>query len=233
MTALGEIGDTCAVPALYEFWRRKGHFSAARARAIKALGSIGGPLAVPSLIEAVSDPEHGKEAVKALVGVGPEAFPALVEAHSREIDRASRGAAPPPETRLPEPPVFQLLPALIEVLGTKIESIGMGEDWLTRRRAAEALKAIAEHHPDPALRAALPLLRRLRLFSRDTAFTEALTQIESVTAASRSLPLPAAAPPCDARTLPRPTAAEDVSLAAPITPPQHWWVRLRRVLTGS
>jgi len=177
------------------------------------------------LIEAVGSAEDGKEAVRALARSGPVAFPALIEALGRETDRASCDETTPPETRLPETLISQLLPALIEVLGTD-------KEWQLRGRAAALLKVIAEHHPAPALSAALPILRGFRLFSRNRAFTEAMEQIESVTATSRSLPLPAAAPSPDARSLPRPAAAEDVPLTAAVTPSQGWRVRLRRALRG-
>lgn len=98
----------------------------------------------------------------------------------------------------------------------------------TGKETARALGMIAQHYPDPALRTAVPVLRWLR--NQHSVFQEALDRIETATAALKDLPLPAAAPPPDARSLPRPA---DVPPGAPVTPAQDVLTRLRRTLRGS
>ena len=226
--ALGKIGDARAVPALDKVWRGKRYDSHTCIRAMRALGEIGGPLALHSLIEAAGSAEDCKEAARVLAMSGPAAFPVLIEALTSEKSRASCGEVTPPKTV-----TSQLLLVLIEVLDAD-------KDWQLRGGVAALLKVFAEHRPDPVLRTALPVLRRLRLLSRDPVFREALKQIESVTAASKSLPLPAAAPPLDVQTLPRPADAADrlpgtadVPPGDPMTPPPGLWVRLCRALRPS
>lgn len=207
--ALGEIGDPRAVPALSEVWRNKRYgMDGIRTGgcAIRALGAIGGPLAVQSLIGALDNAIHVKQAVKALKITEP-AVPKFLEALSREKTRAL------------------VLPALIEIVRSD-------EYMSPRRHAAELLKLVAEHQPDPALRTALPILRSNYWRTRDSVFKEAMKQIEAATATSRNLPLPAAALLPDASVLPRPAAATNVPSDALATP-QGWWLRLRRRLTGS
>lgn len=112
------------------------------------------------------------------------------------------------------------VPILIAALHTKDRVLG--------RNAATVLAEIAQHHPDPVLRTALPALRRLR--NRNPEFGGALEQIEAATGAFKDLPVPAAAPPLDTRILPRPvnTLSDDL-----MPPPKDWWIRLRRTLRGS
>ena len=112
------------------------------------------------------------------------------------------------------------------------------EKIVVRRRAAETLGKIAEHHPDLTLRAALPALRRLR--KRDPIFQQVLDQIESATVVSKSLPRPASVPPPDPKTLPRPADAAgrlletaDVPFSASEVLRQGFWTRLRRAFRPS
>jgi len=104
------------------------------------------------------------------------------------------------------------LPILVAALTSTDKEMGQS--------AARALTEIAQHHPDPALRTALPALRRLR--SRAPAFQEAWEQIEAVTSTFKNLPVPTAAPPLNVQTLPRPAAAADVPADASRTPASFW-----------
>ena len=208
--ALGEIGDARAVPALSEAWQNKRYGIRTGGCAIRALGAIGGPLAVHSLIGVLGSAIYVKEAVKGLKMIEPTAAPAFLEALSREKTRAL------------------VIPALIEVVRSD-------EYVFPRRHAAELLKLIAEHQPDPALRAALPTLRWNYWRTRGSVFKEATKRIEAVTATPRNLPLPAAAPSPDTRTLPRPADAADMlpgtadmPPGVPVTPPRGFWEHLRR-----
>ncbi len=206
--ALGRIGDAHAIPALSEVLQDKRYDIRTCGCAVRALGSIGGPLAVHPLVEALDNAAYAKEAVRALAMIGPTAFPTLLEALSREKVRSLT------------------IPALIKVVQSD-------EYLLPRCRAAELLKAIAAHQPDPALRAALPVLRwnnrRNNWRHQNPVFQKAVDQIEAATAGFKDLPLPAAALPLDTQTLPRPVA---VPLGVSVTP-QGFWTRLHRRLKGS
>jgi HEAT repeat protein len=76
--ALGQIGDSTAVPALLE--QLKGHIFIDNA--IKALGQIGDAAAVPGLVEILhsSYSEYDKLATEALLQIGSDAVPKLIEA---------------------------------------------------------------------------------------------------------------------------------------------------------
>ena len=77
------------------------------------------------------------------------------------------------------------------------------DEMAGRVEAAEALRDIAQQHPTPGLRAALPILRRLRW--RGRVFAEALERIEAATDALQDLPLRATSPAPDASSLPIPS----------------------------
>lgn len=203
-TALGRIGDARAVPALSELWQDKHAYGHTHARALQALGDIGGLLAIDALLQALGSTDHRKDAVKALATIGLPASPALLDALRRETQPF-------------------LIPTLIEILSSD-------EYLLPRCRAAQMLKAIAAQYPEPSLRAALWPLHQQR--KRDPVFQDALTAIDAATAAFKDLPLPAAAPLPDARTLPRPAAAADVPACDPMPPAPGVWRRLSRGIRG-
>ena len=81
--ALGQIGDKTAVPALLE--QLKGDLNIGRA--ITALGQIGDTTAVPSLVEILQSHLYNNDtlATEALVKIGSDAVPKLIEALHYEI----------------------------------------------------------------------------------------------------------------------------------------------------
>jgi len=225
--ALGLIGDPQAVPALVQTLNDKNEERRVRWKAAEALGAIGTSQAVAALIEVLQDTDVNRpvhlytiKALRALQGPqrDPQLVSALVKALKDQHLHEEAGEALVKIGSLAVPP-------LIETLTNE------GAGWLVRCRAAQALGKIAQHHLDPALRAALPTLHRLR--KRDPVFQEALKQIEAGTVAFQYLPLPAAAPLPDARSLPRPVAAADVPPDALAVPPPGFWTRLRRAVRGS
>lgn len=246
--ALGEIGDPQAVSALIEALKYGGLFWDG-ATAVEALVKIGPP-AVPSLVQALKNEDWSvcRNTGEALAVIGAPAVPALMEAlKDRDlIERAAEALGKIGDRRA----VPALIGAVrdrdknwgmrrhaIEALGTfgdaqavpaLVQALNCAEVMVTVQ-AVEALVKIGRHHPDPALRAALPALRRLQ--KRLPIFREALDEIAAATATFQDLPLPASAPPPDKRSLPRPAAA--VPPGAPATPPLGFWVQLRRALRGS
>lgn len=205
--ALEKIGAS-AVPALVVALKHPSR--EVRVDATEVLGVIKDPQAVPALAEILNAGEkdwlirgHAAEAL-GLIG-DPSAVPALIKA-------------------LQDVP---LLAASLQNASLLAESLNFNDLYVCKS-AAEGLQVIMQHYSDLDLRAALPALRRLRM--GDPVFQEVLDQIESVTAASKSLPLPAAAPPLDVQTLPRPA---DVPLSASKGLRQGFWTRLRRKLRPS
>ena len=181
-----------------------------RVDAAEVLGVIKDPRAAPALVEILNAEERDwlirGHAARALGLIGdPSAVPALIKAlQSVPLLAAS----------------LQNASLLAEVLSV--------HDLYACEAAAKGLQAIMQHYSDLDLRAALPVLRRLR--KSDPVFQEVLDQIESVTAASKGLPRAAAAPPPDVQTLPRPA---DVPPGDSVTPAPGLWTRLRRKLRPS
>src|SRR5262249_19788359 len=118
-TALGEIGDRRAVPALiaalgtrYRYppsalrWRR------APAKAALALGRLGDTEAVAALIPLFFRPYHAETSVQALVLAGESAIPVLLEVLDLGIPRARYGALEALAQLKPE----RALPHLVRIL---------------------------------------------------------------------------------------------------------------------
>ena len=213
---LVEIGSP-AVPALVEILKEQ----SLDYIAVNALRKIGDSQAALGLIEVLKDkdidPMTQVRIRAALLQIGSPAVPALIQAlGDKEAGWWMRYKAANLLGEISDP---QAVPVLIEAL----QGNTIGEE------AAKALKLIAQNRPVAALRAALPILRRLR--KSDPLFPEALAQIEAATAAFKDLPVPAAAPPLDAQTLPRPVAAADVPMDASAPKSQGWWRRLCRKQT--
>ena len=168
-----------------------------RHKAVVSLGTPGNLQAVPALIEALKDQPLGGDvswqAAEALAQIGSPVVPALLETFKDEDFENSLAYYSAVTVKvlgaLGDP---QAVLALMKVL----------KAGHTGKETARALGMIAQHYPDPALRTAVPVLRRLR--NQHSVFQEALDRIETATAALKDLPLPAAAPPPDARSLPRP-----------------------------
>jgi HEAT repeat protein len=256
--ALGKIGDPAAIPALIEALQDKEwKESKVRLAAAEALGEIGGHHAILALIQALQDKEHWRvclAAVKALGQIGdPAAIPTLIQAlqlQDREYWRVRYWAAKA-LGKIGDPAA---IPALIEALQDK-------EEHVVSLPAAEALAELASRHPTPALRAALPALRRRMKEApnsrKQSIFQDALDTIEQAVVDLPDLPLPAAAPGPSVEKLPlistAPTDASDVSsdcLPIPAafatkniddspdkshgaTTPPRWSQRLRRFWRGA
>jgi HEAT repeat protein len=164
------------------------------------LGGCGDPAAVSPLCRALQDrdPVVRMKAGEALVRLGEHAVLPLCRAAERGAIEGRRRAV----MCLTSIADGRAVPALCRCLRSP--------DALLRWRAAQALMAVAERDPDPGLRAAIPLLRRLLAFwSLDNAETKhtfalALARIESMTASRRDLPMPGEAPPLDPADLPLP-----------------------------
>lgn len=194
--ALGTLADRQAVPALMTALRNEDQDL--RRYAAKSLGEIGDRQAALALIVALQDEDGGARqyAAEALGKIrDTRAVPALTATLRDEDSGARRYAA----WALGNIGDARAVPALTATLWDK--------DGDAQKYAAGALGNLAAALPDPvpALRTALPRLRRLR--NRDPIFRDALEQIEAVTARLKSLPLPADAPPPDSATLPRPADA--------------------------
>lgn len=258
--ALGRIGDIRAIPALIEALREEDVFLSTREEAIRALVAIGkDPQTVPALIQALRDQDNflsvrreAVEALEALAVIGdPQAAPALIGVLGEEDLQAKAVRA---LVKLDFPDFLALrdalnrdalqnetgafvIAALLGVFRDEDEDwserpllpVRRTDPWSVRLGTAKALGVVAGCRPDPALRAALPILRRFR--RRHPIYEEALTQIETVTILLKNLPLPAAAPPPDARALPRP--AENTPLDAPASPPPGLWARLHGRRRGA
>ena len=233
--ALGEIEDARATAPLAQVLRR-GH-PIVRIRAATALGKIGDVEALEPLCAALDDGEGAvrQQAAEALGKLGDgRAAPALVARlvdPERRVRRASAlalaslgwtpgGAAHRARWAVAaedwEGAVAEG-PAAVTMLCGLLQDTD-GELHLP---AARALERIAARTPTPALRAALPCLRRLiRWNPVDAAaasYAHVILQIERATTALKDLPLPAAASSLLAEELPLPAApASPVAEALPI-----------------
>lgn len=195
-----------------------------RDHALRALLAIRDPKVAPSLITALGieglSIDDGREMTKALVKMGIPVVPAIIEAFQNKNEHRSV------RLRMAHAIAWirdaRAVPFLIQALKDR------DGDQMVSCKAAQTLKRMAQHHPCLTLRSALPTLRRLR--KRNFIYQEAEEQIKAATAAFKDLPLPAAAPPPDAKTLSRPA---DMPLSDLVTPPQGWWMRLCRGLEGS
>lgn len=192
-----------------------------------------GPAAVPDLIQTFKGRHQAlqvrREAARALEAIGSPAVPGLIEAF-QDPDRDWL-------IRLDTLQMLgvigdaQAIPAFIQAL--------KNEDAATRRVTALALMEYARHHPHPALRTAMPalsLLQSLDSFtghSQNPIFEDAWNFVDAATKTLQDLPRSAAAPPLDAKTLPRPMIDAETLPDASMSPPQGLWARLRRALKGS
>ena len=186
------------LPALIEaLWRGSDR---ERCAAAEALAARADPAAVSPLCRALQDRDAvvRMKAGEALVRLGEQAVLPLCRT-------AERGAVEGRRRALMCLAVIadgRAAPALCRCLESS--------DALVRWRAAQALIAVVDRDPDPGLRAAIPVLRRLLAFwSLENAemkqtFALALARIESMTESRRDLPMPGQAPPVDAEDLPRP-----------------------------
>jgi HEAT repeat protein len=223
VATLGQIGDTRAVPALCAaLWDE--HWPL-RCLAASALGKIGDCDAIPPLCEALSPeiPELRRHAAGALGRVGDPVLPMFVA--REDEDAAVRASAAEALGRivLREPAAAVLLQLGSTAILPLCEVL-KGGNLEARCQAARLLAQIAEQEPVPALRAAVPLLRRLlsswsaRDDQEEQVYGTALERIQTVTA-SMDLPLPAAAPTPSIAELPIPapppaTAVEQLPLPA-------------------
>ena len=191
--ALGQYDDPRAVQALAEAVTRDWDIEVRRLAA-EALGREGSSSAVPPLIKALGD---GAEAVRdaaeqSLGRVGPAAVTGLLDAlvHRNLTIRCGAALA---LGRIADP---RAIAPLLDALRAPDY-----EDALAQA-AARALGRIADRLPDPQLRNALPLLRRLA--PQGSLYRDVLRRIESSTADVRRLPIPAAPVPVSSATLPIP-----------------------------
>lgn len=205
--ALVNLGEP-AVPALCGALKdRDWHV---RARAAAALARTGDRRAVVPLCEALRDRSWSVrgQAVEALARMGDSraVLPLIAVLNSGGWEIPRRAAAALGRTG----DARAVLPLC--------EALRKGY-----REAAAALGQIALRDPAPALRAALPLLRRQIQFACSDLETiilrTALQRIEAATASIRDLPLPARAPQPWPQSLPLPAAppllsAEDLPLRA-------------------
>jgi hypothetical protein len=209
--ALVRVGEEAVPPLIRALQERQAEV---RYWAAGALGCIRDARAVLPLIEALRDPD-GRVRVGVVTALGRigerRACSALCEALS-DGDPGVRGCAA--ET------LFQVgdagaVPSLCRALGE--------EDPATRRAVVSALGEIARRDPTPALRAALPRLRRMLLpWSGEPAAARrecraVIRRIETATACTRELPLPAEAEP-DLERLPLPSEAGLRREELPMTP---------------
>ena len=219
--ALVQIGPP-AVPALLKVLEDGNLDWSGRCMTVRTLEEIGDPQAVPALIKHLADFSEGRAAMETLKQINSRTLPVLmVGLKDEQADYVKQYGIVHALVQIGPPAV----PTLVKMFSDSQEKITV------RRKAAETVGKIAEHHPDLTLRAALPALRRLR--KRDPIFQQVLDQIESVTAVSKSLPLPASAPPPDPKTLPRPATAADSPCSDPTASAEGWWTRLRRALKSS
>ena len=177
-----------------------------RSQDAAALPAEIGPAAIAALIQTFQDRHEvlsmRREAARRLAVLGLAAAPALIAAFrdkSRDwlvcLDAITAlGVIGGPQAIL----------ALTEALQDKSYSYSVS--W----EAARALGEIARGRPEPALRAALPALRRaitrdpMSGEASDSIYLEVFEEIEAVTEALKDLPVSAAAPPPDIYALPRP-----------------------------
>lgn len=249
--ALGATKGSQAATVLVEVLNAKNTDREMREGAIEALGANKTPQAIQALIEALDDNETPWNVVDALEKIGKPALPALMKAtqhpsqdvryHVAEVLGLIKDLRAVPalaktltdeaegrRVRYNAAEALELIgtpqavPALIEVL--------KGQDKYISEVAAKALREILHNYSNLDLRAALPALRRLQ--KRALVFREVIAQIEGVTDAFKDLPVPAAAPLLDVRSLPRPVAANDMSLDASVPAPPGHWMRLYRTLRG-
>lgn len=230
--SLGELGDPRGVLPLCGALRDAE--VAVRRAAAESLAKIADSQAVFALSQSLGDEDPGvrERAAAALTAIGPASAPYLRQAMSEGPPAARRGAAAV-LARLGRAAVVPLCDALED------------DQPEVRTRAAAALASVAAQSPTPALRAALPGLRRLlapwSMESEESrrVYQEAVEAIELATDALKDLPLPyaGAGAALEARfgSLPLPVGAiilpSDVPADSPASgpDPNSWSGRFRAI----
>jgi len=147
-------GAAAAVPVLREQLDRSFADRMLRARVLAALAAVGpaAAAAAPGIAALLSDPQHGGDALQALVRVAPageHTFPALLDAlFGSDYSRFGKAA--------------EALRAADEALTARVLEAAAarlaGKDEEARRGAARILRTVAELRPNRALALARPLL---------------------------------------------------------------------------